>query len=98
MKNLSKCRGKVIITKDWLFNDQTNKKYLKAIFSNFYPCGIEPNYSTMWDESLLYYGYSEFFREVEDYESTPQYEMRFASKVLDDEEIITFDGVNEITN
>ena len=85
-------RGSIRLSEDHV--EKRSLEEIKALFSIFYPRWITPNYEIAGGE-LIYYGYSEYFREIEDAVKAPEYMIWF--KTLPDGSII-FDKVEEVIN
>jgi len=75
-RTLSKNRGMVVFSREMLTKEPTEDE-MKAIFSNFFPIAIENEHSYNLYQNLKMYGYSQHFREVEEGEVCPKYEMFF---------------------
>ena len=88
--NLTKRRGKIIFSNELL--EIPSKENFTAIYSNFFPYAITENYST--PNTIAMWGYSPHFKEIEEWQGIPQYEMMFYR----DESGIVFDGMVEVTD
>ena len=73
MKNLLKKRGTIIFNKHFLLDD--DGELLKIIYSNFYPLAIESKHSYNLYDDLKMTGFSEHFRELDEGDIIPTYNM-----------------------
>ena len=74
-ENLRKHRGMIIFSREFL-TQNASEETLKEIFSNFFPMAMESDHSFSMYEKIRMYGYSPHFREIEETERCPEYEMR----------------------
>ena len=72
-KELFKRRGEIRVSKDYML--QSNSEELKAIFSNFYPIGIDICNKNNFYDYIVYFGVSPLFDEVEEYQAMPRYDI-----------------------
>lgn len=82
LTDLSKKRGFIVIDRDTL-NKQPTEEFLKLIFSVFFPVAMENYHVYNMYDGLKMYGFSKHFRDVNEGEIIPEYEM-----------ILTFDEKN----
>jgi len=71
--NLQKRRGKIVFSRESTINNP-NEKFLKTIFSEFFPMFIDP--LSIYDlyDNIKMVGYSKHFRELLEAEVIPEYE------------------------
>lgn len=68
--NIQKRKGFLKISEQLLGENEVD--FFKAIFSNFFPIGIQPDYSCGYNDRM-YFGLSPYFDEIEKGESVPEY-------------------------
>src|SRR5690554_3735433 len=77
--SLSKRKGRLIVSRQLIL--EASEQVLKEIFSNFFPIDADRYHNHNYWDSILYYGISPYFEEVEEACIIPEYEM-----VLDTDE------------
>ena len=75
-KNLKKRRGMVMFRREFLM-DNPLEENLREIFSNFFPINSENVHSYYFYDHIKMTGLSKHFRELEEGEKIPQYDMIF---------------------
>lgn len=68
--NIQKRKGFLKISEQLLSENEVD--FFKAIFSNFFPIGIQPDYSCGYNDKM-YFGLSPYFDEIEEGEAVPEY-------------------------
>jgi hypothetical protein len=70
---LSKRKGKLIVSRELIL--ESSGQVLKEIFSNFFPIDADRHHNFNYWDSILYYGISPHFEEVEEACIAPEYEI-----------------------
>lgn len=70
---LTNRKGRLIISRQLIL--ESNQQVLKEIFSNFFPIDADRNHNHNFWDSILYYGISPHFNEVEEACVIPEYEI-----------------------
>lgn len=91
MKDLTKRKGFIVINRE-KFYEPPNQKSLQALYSVFYPIAIEVENEIGFYKTLRLYGYSQYFREVENEEEIPQYEIN----LIEENNKIKVEEINEV--
>lgn len=71
---LHKKRGMIAFSREFLTYHPT-EQFLKEVFSNFFPIAMENDHSFCAYDKIKMFGYSPHFREINDEERTPEYEI-----------------------
>lgn len=71
---LHKKRGMIAFSREFLTYHPT-EQFLKVVFSNFFPIAMENDHSFCAYDKIKMFGYSPHFREINDEERTPEYEI-----------------------
>jgi hypothetical protein len=72
--NFRKKRGIIVFTIDGINN--MPEDLMKEIYSNFFPVAIETPQIGGFHKSIVMFGYSPNFKEIEDSDSVPQYNIK----------------------
>jgi hypothetical protein len=73
--SLFRRKGKLIVSRQLIL--EASEQVLKEIFSNFFPIDADRHHNHNYWDSILYYGISPHFEEVEEACIAPEYEMVF---------------------
>ena len=90
-ENLANKRGYVSFSRYSLTNNP-QEDVLKEIFSNFFPIAIENDHTCDLYYGLKMFGYSKHFREINELEPCPKYEMQ----LITDENGVHFNKMIEL--
>ena len=93
--SFKKRRGVIIFTDKYLF-ENINENVLHAIFSNFFPLAMQGDHSTGIGSKRKMYGFSKHFREIDEGEIAPEYEMVLKSTLSDGVEGVEFVKMVEV--
>lgn len=85
-------RGRIQVSKKNLL-ETMNFVMMKALFSNFFPVGVEPVHSGQFYEKLCFWGYSPYFDIIGDMDEAPLYDAMFKSA----EGVIEFEGMTKLS-
>lgn len=86
-------RGQIHFSKEMIFENPSAEE-LKLIFTNFFPVSIVQDHRTVFYNTVVMYGLSPHFREIEETEPIPEYQIYFKL----DELGTHFDRIEEIVN
>jgi hypothetical protein len=73
-RTLRKNRGMVVFNREFL-TDNPTEDFFKVVFSNFFPVAIQDDHVFGEYSRIKMYGYSQHFREIEEGEAAPEYEI-----------------------
>jgi hypothetical protein len=73
-RTLRKNRGMVVFSREFL-TDNPTEDFLKVVFSNFFPVAMQDDHTFGEYGRIKMYGYSQHFREIEECEAAPEYEI-----------------------
>lgn len=77
MSELLSRKGKIIISDQFIAHLNENADPIKALFSVFFPVGIEPYHMGGYRNDRVYFGYSELFDPIEESFTPPTYDVLF---------------------
>ncbi len=89
-RTLRNNRGMVVFSREFL-TERPTEDFLKAVFSNFFPVAIENDHTFYMYDKIKMYGYSQHFKEINEGEVTPEYEII----MVQDENGVRFDKMVE---
>jgi hypothetical protein len=81
VSNLSNRKGKLIISRHFIL--EADENVLREIFTNFFPIDIDRYHLINYWDSILYYGVSPHFDEIEEACVAPEYEIVLKSDKTD---------------
>ena len=83
-------RGVVVFSRE-ILTEHPTEEIMKAVFSNFFPVATENDHSFNMYAKIKMYGYSQHFREINEGEVIPEYEI----VMIQDENGVRFDKMVE---